>query len=111
GLLGVHGGAAGTAVDLHARVRCGAFGVPVRGEQRRLDRGEDRLVRDLPLTLERAEGREVDVHSSSSSSSSGSSANSSSCTNSTCTPPGPRPASRQPRLLPFTPSPPPPSSA
>src|SRR3989440_3366294 len=98
-LLGVDGGGPGAAVDLHACVRCGSFGVPVRGEQRRLDRGEDRLVRDLPLALQRAEGREVDVHSSSSSSSSGSS---STWPNSTCTRPGPRSAWRNSCRAPFT---------
>src|SRR6476660_3130566 len=77
-LLGVHGGRAGGPVDLDPGVRIGAFGVPVRGQQRGLDRRQDRLERDLTLALKCPEDREVDVHSPPSSSCSSSNSSKSS---------------------------------
>ena len=55
-------GAAPVFRSISTRAWLRAVGVPVRGQQRGLDRREDRVERDLPLALQGAQRREVDVH-------------------------------------------------
>ncbi len=76
-LLGEDSRDPGPAVDLHPRVRVRSVGVPVGGEQRRLDRSEDRLDWNLSFLRQGTQRREIDIHDPPSSSRSSPAANSS----------------------------------
>ena len=61
-LLGEDGDLTALAVDVHAHVLGRAVGVPVGGDQRRLDGLDHRVGGDALLPLDRLEGGHVDVH-------------------------------------------------
>ena len=62
GLARHHLDHAGLAVDLDARVGLVALGVPIRGQQRRLDGVDDHVDRDSLVGLDGMQRRHVDVH-------------------------------------------------
>lgn len=61
-LLRHHPHSAGPAVHVDTRVRLVPVGVPVGGEQGRLDRLNQRIERDVLVGLEDLQGCDVDIH-------------------------------------------------